>query len=621
MYLYNYKEVIIMNKKKIIASVLSLVLITGTFASCGNASTPGKKNDKELEKSPEAVTIIAEKEKTTAADVTAITAAVDPSGKVLDNKGITDISGHKVYSTGQKDNGGRLIYTTGKKASNGKILYTKNTKDSFGKQIYYTGAYGTDGKLYINPTTEVPDYTTNDKPSKVYNTTNTTTTTKGYKTTSKLVPADAAKNYIKYFGGTGLDIFRAITPCKDGGYAAAAYTNSKNGSLDGVNKDWAGSAAIVKYSAKGDQTWKYVLGGDGEIMPEGVTELKDGSIVAVGSTSATDTAAPLNCKLVSTFIVRLDKDGKLIWMYTFPGDEEQEGDYATSVAATPDGGFVVGGKSNSTAGFFNGGKASTAYLFKFDKNCNVKWRKTLAGSKSNHFDGLSVADNGDIYTTCITTSSDDDFAGLIKGQSYTNNTVLMKFSKNGDLKWSKNLDSTGNSELDSVYATADGGCVVAGSYKVYKRADGIYTSTYGKSDGFVIRYDADGSVCWAHHYGGANDDTVTGITAIDNGFAITGKTKSVDRDFQGYVHGGDTDSFVMLLDELGNVCAVYLLDGSKTDTSMCICTLGDGTVTMAGSTMSPDNEFKGSGTNGQAIAYAANFSIKTAEKTEKPAKK
>lgn len=610
-----------MNKKKIIASVLSLALVLGSFAACGNSSTPGKKNEKEFKDSPDSVTIIDEKMKTTAADVTAITAGVDKNGKVVDDKGITDISGHKIYSTGEKDNVGQTIYTTGKKASNGKTLYTKNTKDSFGKQIYYTGEYDKTGKLKLYTTTEKPDYTSNEKPTKPVPTTTTTTTTIGYKTTSNLTIKDAKLNYTKYFGGTGLDTYRAITPCKDGGYVAVCYTDSKNGSLDGANKEWGGSVAAVKYTAAGEQVWKYVLGGNGEIMAEDVAELKDGSLVIVGSTAAKNTDAPVRTQTVSTIIIRLNKDGSLLWMYSFPGDKEQKADYASSVAATPDGGFVVGGKANSTAGLFSGGKASTAYLFKFDKNCNVKWRKTLAGSKSNNFSGVAVAKNGDIYAACTTTSTDDDFAGLINGKSYAKNTVLLKFDKNGNMKWSKNLDGTGNSEIDKLYATADGGCVAAGSYTIFKRADGIYRINYGDSDGYAIRYDADGNVCWAHNYGGSKADYILGIAEIDNGFALVGRTQSDDYSFQGYTHGGEEDGFVMLINENGEVCTTYLLDGTKGDSAMCVCPLNDGTFVAAGYTKSSDNVFAGSKASGQAMAFVSNFSAITEEKTEGTAKK
>lgn len=601
-----------MNKKKIIASILSVVLVAGAFTSCGNSATPGKKNDKALEKSPETIEILSEDEKTTKADVTAITAGVDGKGKVVDKTGIIDVSGHRIYSTGEKDNKGLIIYTTGKKATNGHILYTKNTKNSFGEQIYYTGYYK-GGKLWLSPTTEKPDYTTNEKPQKYVTEAQTTTTTKGYKSTSNLEITGAKTSYIKFFGGTGMDFNRGITACRDGGYAAICFSYSTNGSFDGIDGDYAGHTAVVKYDADGKQLWKYVTGGDGDIMPESITELKDGSLVVAGVTAATDTDAPKHSDSVSSLIIKLSKSGKLLWMYSFPGDSKKTGDQAKSVAATPDGGFLVGGQASSNAGFFKGDKESTAYLFKFDKNCNLKWRKSLAGSKANYFAGIDVADNGDIYTTCVTTSSDGDFSALVKGKAYTKNTVLLKLNKNGDLKWSKNLDGSGNSEFNHVIALKDG-CAVAGSYSIVNRADGIYNLSYGKSDGYVIRYDKDGNVCWAHNYGGSDEDYIHGFTRIDGGFAIAGTTKSSDFDFQGYGHGGEEDAFVIYLNEQGETAAVVILDGTKADSILGLATLKDGCVAAAGWTQSSDNAFKGSKAGNQYLGYVAKFETTTKEK-------
>ena len=123
--------------KKIIAFLLALVLIVTTFAACGNSKTPGKKNEDELEKTPDSLNIVTDEDLVKAEDVTAITGATDVNGNVVDRVGITDKNGHKIYSTGQKDSAGQLIYTTGKVDSKGNVLYTKNNVDSFGNLIYY----------------------------------------------------------------------------------------------------------------------------------------------------------------------------------------------------------------------------------------------------------------------------------------------------------------------------------------------------------------------------------------------------------------------------------------------------------------------------------------------------
>lgn len=607
------------NKKVIIIAVAACVIVAGIILGIilpnRNVKVPGKKNDGLVSDEPETLSIVDENALTTKADVTAITAATDKDGKVVDSKGIIDISGHKIYDTGEKDKSGHIIYTTGKKASNGRIIYTLNNADSFGNQIYYTGFYTEDGTFRLSNTAEKPDYSTNDTPVKQSAKTDTTTATVKYEGTSKLVVSGAKANYYKYFGGTGIDTFRDISECEDGGYVAVCLSQSYNGDFDGISKDMAIHSAIVKYNEKGEQVWKYIAGGNAMITLDGVTELKDGSVIAVGSTAATDTDAKLQSKTISTVIIRIDKNGKYMWSYSFPGSTDYEGDYASCVDATPDGGFVVGGTGKSNAGFFKGGTASKAYLFKFDKNGNIKWRRTLNGSKSDAFKAVSVADNGDIYATCVTTSQDGDFAGLIKGKAMTKNTVLVKLGKDGDLEWSKNLDGTGNSEFNAVCATSDG-CVVAGNYTVSGRADGIYSITYGKSDGYVIRFNEKGDVCWAKNFGGSQNDYMYGVTEVTGGFAIVGNTQSIDYTFQGYGNGGDQDAFVIYLNEEGELSYADTLDGSGGENLLGVCTLKNGTIAAAGTTKSIDSVFKGSGASSQFKAFVVNYTMETKEKTK-----
>lgn len=611
-----------MNKNKIIALLLSVVMVMFTFTACGDSSEPGKKNDDELEKAPDSIELIEDGDVTV--DVTAITAATDPNGKVIDAKGIFDKKGHKVYSTGQVDASGLPIYATGKVNSQNKPLYTKNQLDSFGNLIYYTGEYGSDGKLTLTPTDEAPDYTTNEVPKdKVIQGTTTTTTTVGYTENSKdktqTIITDATGSFMTYLGGKSTDAYNCVSPCDDGGFVAGGFSTSKDRDFSGLSGDWEGyHSMVVKYDVKGTQKWKYFIGGDADVMISDVTELKDGSIIAIGYTVATDITAKVNSDYMSGLIVKLDKNGKEIWQYSFPGDTSVTGEYISCVAATPDGGFVVGGKATSNAGFFNSTEKDTikAFVFKFDKNCNIKWRKVLTGTMSNNISAIDVNEDGDIFATCVTASTDMDFSGIKYHLTASLNTVLLKLDKKGNLEWAKYLDNTGNSEYNSVVATEDGGCVIGGSFQIYKRADGIYSKTYGASDGNIIRYNAKGEVCWATPLGGSANDYVLGVAQVKGGFAVVGCTRSNDGTFLGQKLGGEEDGFILYLDDNGKVSATVMLDGSKSERVMSVCTLKDGSIATVGWTKSTDNAFDGSGAKNED-AFASRFVTETTEKTSK----
>lgn len=599
-----------MNKYKIIALLLVLAMSLCLFSACGDSATPGEKNDKLISETPDDLDIVDDELKKGAEEVTAITGATDPNGKVTDATGIVDKAGHRIYSTGLKDNYGKTIYTTGKKDSKGNILYTKNETDTFGDMIYYTGKYK-DGKLELEQTNESPDYSSNETPTtKASAAKITTSTTVGVKKPSKESVDEAKCEYTKFFGGSGLDAFRDIIGCKDGGFVAAGISASKDGDYKGVSGEWEMQhTSLVKYSSDGKVEWKYITGGNSQVNFNDVIELKDGTIVAAGQTAATSGDVVKTASTNSAFIVRLKADGTFMWKYVFPSDASSTGEYISSLAATPDGGFVAGGKAISESGFFTGTQkgGTKAFIFKFDKNGNIKWRKVLQGSKSNIISALAVNSDGDIYATCVTMSTDGDFSGIRFNKIRTDNTVLLKLNKKGDLDWAEYLQGSGKSEFNTLAVTDDGGCVVGGTFTIYKRADGIYTMNYGKRDGYVLRYNSKGQVCWSRLIGGADDDSVLGIACIKGGFAVVGQSKSSTEDFQGYKVGGGSDGYILYLNDEGKTTATVRLNGAQDDSAMDVAVLSDGSIAIAGWTKSDDQAFNGSNAKKQYMGYVSRY--------------
>lgn len=599
-----------MNKYKIIALLLVLAMSLCLFSACGDSATPGEKNDKLISETPDDLDIVDDELKKGAEEVTAITGATDPNGKVTDATGIVDKAGHRIYSTGLKDNYGKTIYTTGKKDSKGNILYTKNETDTFGDMIYYTGKYK-DGKLELEQTNESPDYSSNETPTtKASAAKITTSTTVGVKKPSKESVDEAKCEYTKFFGGSGLDAFRDIIGCKDGGFVAAGISASKDGDYKGVSGEWEMQhTSLVKYSSDGKVEWKYITGGNGQVNFNDVIELKDGTIVAAGQTAATSGDVVKTASTNSAFIVRLKADGTFMWKYVFPSDASSTGEYISSLAATPDGGFVAGGKAISESGFFTGTQkgGTKAFIFKFDKNGNIKWRKVLQGSKSNIISALAVNSDGDIYATCVTMSTDGDFSGIRFNKIRTENTVLLKLNKKGDLDWAEYLQGSGKSEFNTLAVTDDGGCVVGGTFTIYKRADGIYSMNYGKRDGYVLRYNSKGQVCWSRLIGGADDDSVLGIACIKGGFAVVGQSKSSTEDFQGYKVGGGSDGYILYLNDEGKTTATVRLNGAQDDSAMDVAVLSDGSIAIAGWTKSDDQAFNGSNAKKQYMGYVSRY--------------
>ena len=142
--------------------------------------------------------------------------------------------------------------------------------------------------------------------------------------------ADGAKKWERYYGEKKADLFYAVTPMADGGFTAAGYTRSYHSK----KKD----LTLMRCNQEGDTVWHKIVGRDNhEIANDLVTTPEDGVVVA-GSTKSKGHGKN------DLYILMFDKNGKPTFDKTYGG---KKNDVANGVAATPDGGYVVVGESES----------------------------------------------------------------------------------------------------------------------------------------------------------------------------------------------------------------------------------------------------------------------------------
>jgi len=101
-----------------------------------------------------------------------------------------------------------------------------------------------------------------------------------------------------------------------------------------------------------------VLGGTSSDKFYGI-ESSDGGAVAVGTTSSFGAGG------TNLFIVKVDTCGDLLWAKTFG---ESNATIARFIFETYDGGYVVGGDTNSQAG------TKGLFLAKYDSDGNLLWK-------------------------------------------------------------------------------------------------------------------------------------------------------------------------------------------------------------------------------------------------------
>ena len=270
-----------------------------------------------------------------------------------------------------------------------------------------------------------------------------------------------------------------------------------------------------------------------------------------------------------------------------------------SVHATSDGGFVIGGKSESTDFDLKdlGSKAIKAFIFKCDANGNIQWRQALSGSKHNTVEDLEVSPSGEIYANIACFSGDGEFADINGTQSANRTTVIAKLNSSGNILWKIALYDNGVTNLYAMDIAHDGGVVVAGNYSVGTAGTGEGTTfegfynggTAGTMDGAIVKINSNGTTGWVRTIVGFEHDFVTGIVAIPGGYAVSGYSKSSNRDFK-LTNVGDFDNFVYTVSTKGKLETVYGFGGSMTDNARGLCTDGK-SLYVCGSTNSANGAF------------------------------
>ena len=445
------------------------------------------------------------------------------------------------------------------------------------------------------PTTEPTTKETTLQPSTDPITTRPTTT----KEFGPKVESATQENFAS-FGGSNTDTFTGIDTTSGGGYVVCGVTASTDGMLENVPADsWSESYAFVsKYDKNMNLEWIKSVGSDyASVRIEDVAVLSDGSVVAVGYTTADDFASASKYKgTIESFVIKYSSNGNVQWKKLFGGS----GNDMLMCVEPLGSGFVAGGKTDSKNGSFadnTENSNSNALLMSFDANGNKLWCKYLSGNYGASVDGIATDSDGNIFITCVTAASTGDFKIDGMGKGYLD-TAVIKFNSSGERKWAFAVASSGRDNFRAIVADENGGCVVAGNYELVTTyaPDGTFENLHncGGIDAVAIRINSNGTKRWERSVAGFSDDFINDIAMTGNGgFAVVGYTSSGNRDFASVGNKGQSDAFTAFLTPAGNLADVKANGGARKDMATCAAYTTAGKLIVLGQSTSSDGDFDG----------------------------
>lgn len=443
-------------------------------------------------------------------------------------------------------------------------------------------------------TTATTTTTTTTEPAPTTTTTKYSTT-KAPETDPSPYITSATEASLSVFGGSDDDIFRGIAATSDGGYIVCGTTSSTDGRFNGkYTTGWKTPYAfIAKFSKTGGLRWMKTYGStNASITFEDVAVLSDGTIVVVGYTQATEYAANSDSSgTVDAIILKFSSGGTLKAKKSFGGDKS---DMFMCVEATASG-FIVGGRAYSTTGDFAELPGTSAIIMNFDSDINVLWKRYLHGNKTASIDGIAVDEDGNVFATCLTSSTTGDFSVFDELMGSYTDTVVLKYDYAGEYQWGFVIASSGRDEFASVAPDGKGGCVVAGNFELIPNPipDGTLSDIHhcGAIDALVFRINSNGTQRWVKTLSGMENDFITDIVKTDGGFAIAGYSASSNREFADCGNEGELDGFVSFINTNGITVKTYSQAGTQDDAAECLAYSSEGEILAVGKTKSADIDF------------------------------
>jgi hypothetical protein len=280
-----------------------------------------------------------------------------------------------------------------------------------------------------------------------------------------LVKLDAAGNiqWQKLYGGSDADYPSSFQQTADDGYIIAGYTaGSASGDIAGTghgNYDiW-----VLRLDGTGTILWQKLLGGSGEEDEPSIQETLDGGfILAAGSySSMSGDVASSSHGGADIWVVKLDGAGGIVWQRLIGGSAY---DGSPIIRQTAEGGYILTGESLSSgtgnvAGA-NHGKVDT-WVVRLDGTGAIVWQRLLGGSGNDYAESVPAAvDGGYVLLGYTDSSASGDVVGTGHGD---NDLWAVKLDGTGSILWQRLLGGSGGDYRPSLGKIADGGYILLAS--------------------------------------------------------------------------------------------------------------------------------------------------------------
>ncbi|MFV0539282.1 MAG: T9SS type A sorting domain-containing protein [Dysgonomonas sp.] len=394
----------------------------------------------------------------------------------------------------------------------------------------------------------------------------------------------------KSLGGAQEEYLFDAIPTLDYGYILAGSSVSSQSGTKELTSHGNLDYWIWKMNENGELDWEQNLGGLGNDFLTSIRYTSDGGYILGGySDSPIGTIKTDSCRGKHDYwIVKLDASGATQWQKTLGG---QEDDRLQVIRPLPDNqGYILGGTSASSTSFdkTESTRGNTDYwIVSLDVSGDVVWERTLGGNYADELKGLEVLPEDQGYI--VYGYSTSTLSGDKETEGLGQGDVwMLRLNTSGDVLWQQ---SYGNSEDDipvGLQITPEGEYALLG-----------YTVQASGSDYWLISLDAFGATRWEETYDVGTSDIATGLTlAKDNNYLISGYTQTTYDNDNGEEAKGIEDYVAIKVNQQGKKLWEKQLGGKGSDRLLNTVQTRDGGYLLSGTSNSKADGDKSARSNG-----------------------
>jgi len=328
-------------------------------------------------------------------------------------------------------------------------------------------------------------------------------------------------------GGSGFDALTSIKQTMDGGYILGGSSESNISGDKTENSNGYADYWIVKTDSSGNIQWQNTIGGDLTDFLFSTQQTADGGYILGGYSNSNISGDKTedNYGDYNYWILKTDGLGTIEWQNTIGGNGGY--DALRIIKQTTDGGYILGGYSNSN---ISGDKTEDCmgdydyWIVKTDTSGVIQWQNTIGGSADDQLYSLQETSDGGYI---LGGYSNSDISGdKIENSKGDYDYWIVKTDTAGVIQWQNTIGGSNSDNLMSVYQTTDGGLILGG-YSLSNISGDKTETCYSGNDYWIIKTDTAGIIQWQNTIGGSADDQLYSLQETsDGGYILGGKSMS-----------------------------------------------------------------------------------------------